>query len=70
MQFQLELDGLDLEININMKIEFNEQQLSILNAALVELPYRMSAPLIAHINQQIKEQQMLEFDERREKAEN
>jgi hypothetical protein len=53
-----------------MKIKFNEQQLSILNAALVELPYRMSAPLIAHINQQIKEQQALEFDERREKAEN
>ena len=51
-----------------MKIEFNEQQLSILNAAIIELPYRVSAPLIAHINQQIKEQQALEFDERREKA--
>jgi hypothetical protein len=53
-----------------MKIEFNEQQLQVLSAALVELPYRMSAPLINHINQQIKEQQALEFDERREKAEN
>ena len=53
-----------------MKIEFNEQQLQVLSAALVELPYRMSAPLIARINQQIKEQQALEFDERREKAEN
>ena len=53
-----------------MKIEFNEQQLSILNAALVELPFRISAPLINHINQQIKEQQALEFDERREKSEN
>ena len=51
-----------------MKIEFNEQQLQVLSAALVELPYRMSAPLIAHINQQIKEQRMLEFDERREAA--
>lgn len=39
-----------------MKIEFNDQQLSILNAALVELPYRMSAPLINHINHQIQEQ--------------
>jgi hypothetical protein len=39
-----------------MKIEFNEQQLSILNAALVEIPYRMAAPLIAHMNQQIQEQ--------------
>jgi hypothetical protein len=53
-----------------MKIEFNEQQLQVLSAALVELPYRMAAPLIAHINQQIKEQQALEFDERREKTEN
>jgi hypothetical protein len=53
-----------------MKIEFNEQQLQVLSAALVELPYRVAAPLIAHINQQIKEQQALEFDERKEKAEN
>ena len=43
-----------------MKIEFNEQQLSVLNAALVELPYRISAPLINHINQQIQEQLKLE----------
>jgi hypothetical protein len=40
-----------------MKIEFNEQQLQVLNAALVEIPYRMAAPLIQHINQQIQEQQ-------------
>lgn len=53
-----------------MKIEFNKQQLSILNTAIVELPYRISAPLIAHINQQIKEQQAFEFDARRESAEN
>jgi hypothetical protein len=53
-----------------MKLEFNEQQLAILNAALVELPFRVSAPLINHINQQIKMQQALEFDERREAAEN
>jgi 16S rRNA A1518/A1519 N6-dimethyltransferase RsmA/KsgA/DIM1 with predicted DNA glycosylase/AP lyase activity len=53
-----------------MKIEFNEQQLQVLNAAIVELPYRISAPLINHINQQIKEQQMLEFDERRDKSVN
>lgn len=51
-----------------MKLEFNEQQLSILNAAIVELPYRISAPLINHINQQIQEQRVLEFDERREKS--
>jgi hypothetical protein len=40
-----------------MKIEFNEQQLQVLNAALVEIPYRMAAPLIQHIKQQIQEQQ-------------
>jgi len=51
-----------------MKLEFNEQQLSVLNAAIVELPYRISAPMINHINQQIQEQRMLEFDERREKS--
>jgi hypothetical protein len=53
-----------------MKIELNEQQLQVLNAALVELPYRMAAPLINHINQQIKEQQALEFDARHETSEN
>jgi hypothetical protein len=51
-----------------MKIEFNEQQLQVLSAALVELPFRVSAPLINHINNQIAQQQALEFDERREKA--
>lgn len=53
-----------------MKIEFNEQQLQVLSAALVELPYRVAAPLITHINQQIHEQQALEFDARREAAKN
>lgn len=53
-----------------MKIEFNEQQFQVLSSALVELPYRMSAPLIAHINQQIKEQQALDFDARREESKN
>ena len=51
-----------------MKIELNEQQLQVLNAAIVELPYRISAPLINHINQQIQEQRALEFDERRDKS--
>ena len=49
-----------------MKIEFNEQQLQVLNAALIELPFRIATPLIQHINQQIKEQQALEYDARRE----
>ena len=53
-----------------MKIQFNEQQLQVLNAALMELPFRVSAPLINHINNQIAEQRALEFDARREAAEN
>jgi 16S rRNA A1518/A1519 N6-dimethyltransferase RsmA/KsgA/DIM1 with predicted DNA glycosylase/AP lyase activity len=51
-----------------MKLEFNEQQLQVLNAAIVELPYRISAPLVNHINHQIQQQRALEFDERREAA--
>ena len=39
-----------------MKIEFNEQQLQILNEALVNLPYKIAAPLINHINAQIQHQ--------------
>jgi len=53
-----------------MKLEFNEQQLAVLNAALVELPFRVAAPVIQHINNQIAEQRALEFDARRETAEN
>jgi hypothetical protein len=49
-----------------MKLEFNAQQLQILNAALVELPFRVSAPLIQEINRQLKEQQALEIDSREE----
>ena len=50
-----------------MKIELDEQQLQVLSAALVELPYRMSAPLISHINQQIKEYKELQLDNKQEK---
>jgi hypothetical protein len=39
-----------------MKIELNEQQLQVLSAALMEIPYRIAAPLISHINQQIQSQ--------------
>jgi len=47
-----------------MKLEFNAQQLQILNAALVELPVRVSAPLIQEINRQLKERNDLEIDGR------
>lgn len=35
-------------------ISFNEQQLVVLQEALVNLPYKMSAPLIAHITAQLQ----------------
>jgi len=37
-------------------LNFNEQQLQILSAALVELPFKTSAPIIQHINAEIQKQ--------------
>jgi hypothetical protein len=37
-------------------LTFTQEQLQILNAALMEIPYRAAAPLIASINNQIKDQ--------------
>lgn len=34
-------------------LRFNEQQMQVLNAALCEMPYRMAAPIIQSINEQI-----------------
>lgn len=36
---------------------FNAQQLSVISAALLELPYKVSAPVIAEFQKQITEQQ-------------
>lgn len=44
---------------INMKsvtLTFTQEQLQVLNAALMEIPYRAAAPLISSINSQIKDQ--------------
>lgn len=38
-------------------ITLNDQELNILSAALVELPFKVAAPLVAKINQQIAKQQ-------------
>ena len=38
-------------------IKLTEQELNILSAALVELPFKVAAPLVAKINQQITVQQ-------------
>ena len=37
-------------------IALTGQELSVLSAALVELPFKVAAPLVAKINQQIAEQ--------------
>jgi hypothetical protein len=44
-------------------LTFTQEQLQILNAALVEVPYRMAAPLIASINSQIQKQFQREDDD-------
>jgi hypothetical protein len=37
-----------------MKIEFSNEQLQILNDAIQEMPFKVAAPLIAHINKEIQ----------------
>jgi hypothetical protein len=37
-------------------LTFTQEQLQVINAALMEIPYRAAAPLIASINSQIKDQ--------------
>lgn len=46
-----------------IKITLNQQQLQILAAALVELPFRVAAPLIEHINQEIQKNHDAKCDE-------
>lgn len=48
---------------------FTEQELNIVSTALVELPFKIAAPLIQKINQQIAEQQKLVPAEKQESAE-
>jgi hypothetical protein len=35
---------------------FTQEQLQVLNTALLEVPYRLAAPLISSINSQIQQQ--------------
>jgi hypothetical protein len=37
-------------------LSFTQEQLQVLNAALLEIPYRLAAPLISSINSQIQQQ--------------
>ena len=38
-----------------MKLEFTTEQLAILSEAIVQLPFKVAAPLIQQINSQIQE---------------
>jgi hypothetical protein len=38
-------------------LTFTPEQIKIIGDALMEFPYRLAAPLISEINQQIKQQQ-------------
>jgi len=49
-----------------MKLEFTTEQLAILNEAIIQLPFKVAAPLIQHINSQIQEAHNLAADERDE----
>ncbi len=42
--------------NMDFILTLNEQDLDIVSMALVELPYKIAAPLILKINSQISEQ--------------
>lgn len=37
-------------------LSFTQEQLQVLNTALLEVPYRLAAPLISSINNQIQQQ--------------
>jgi hypothetical protein len=42
----------------NIKLEFNVQDMQIIQAGLFELPYRISAPLIEKIDKQVQAAQI------------
>ena len=48
------------EANMKIQLEFSEEQLSVLNMAINEIPYKLAAPLVQHINAQLKDQRMNE----------
>lgn len=49
-----------------MKIEFSNEQLQLLNSAIVELPFRVAQPLINHINSEIQKRHNEAIDNRDE----
>lgn len=41
-------------------LKFNEQQMQVLNMALGEIPFKLAAPLVREINEQIESQRRAE----------
>mgnify|MGYP003652110959 FL=1 len=56
------MDGRVNKMNVNLT--FTQEQLSIVNAALMEMPFKIAAPLINDINNQIQKQ--LDVNEQRQ----
>jgi len=46
-----------------ISLNFTQEELQVLNAAIGEIPYRVAAPLIASINSQIQRQFKREDDD-------
>jgi hypothetical protein len=47
-----------------MSLKFTNEQLAILNEALIQLPFKIAAPLIQQINQQIQDSHNKAVDDR------
>lgn len=52
-----------------IELKFTVEQLQILDKALQNLPYREAAPIIAHVNKQLAEQQKTKSEEPQEQEE-
>jgi hypothetical protein len=51
---------------MEMNLKFTNEQLAILNEALIQLPFKIAAPLIQQINRQIQEAHNKAVDQREE----
>jgi len=53
-----------------MKIDFTNEQIKVLNDAIIQLPYYVAQPLINHINQEIQKRHNEAIDNRDEQVGN
>jgi hypothetical protein len=51
-----------------MKLEFTQEQIADLKAALMELPFRIADPLVLHINNEMTRLYNEQYDKQRESA--